>query len=297
MAPLANKYFTPGWEAQQFGDLSLAQVQVPEVLFKELDPAVADAYLPWFQAQIPLFIVPYQGKEAILKRELEKRGIAFTQAAHALCLENGQDISEMVENGLCRVQDFASAKSVLNLPNKESVQTIWDACAGAGGKTLMLREEFPDASITASDKRASILENLKIRFQKAQLKPVHTFTYNLENDRENMTPKTSYDLVVADVPCSGSGTWRHNPEQAVFFDIASLSQITERQKKIVRNAIEHISPRGVFVYITCSVFKQENQDVVQWIVNNLQLTLLKSEYCHSKEFNSDYIFRAIFQKK
>lgn len=300
MAPFANKYFTPGWDAQQFGDLthhSASQVQIPNTLVEVLDPYVADSYVKWFQSPIPLFVVPFRGKEAILKRQLETQGIAYTQAGHAVCMESPQDISDLVESGLCRVQDYASGLSVLNLPQKEMIQTIWDACAGAGGKTLMLREEFPNAIITASDKRAGILENLKIRFHKAQLKPVKTFTCNLENDSENPTPDALYDLIVTDVPCSGSGTWRHNPEQAVFFDVSSLTQIAERQKKIVRNAIKHISPGGIFVYITCSVFTRENQNVVEWIENTFQLTLIKSEYCDSKEFNSDYLFRAIFQKK
>ena len=82
-----------------------------------------------------------------------------------------------------------------------------------------------------------------------------------------------FDTIVADVPCSGSGTWFRTPEHFTRFDYASLAKYAEKQKAIVKNAISFLKKEGKFYYITCSIFKEENEEVRDWILANTDLKM------------------------
>ena len=88
----------------------------------------------------------------------------------------------------------------------------------------------------------------------------------------------AFDVVVADVPCSGSGTWYRTPEHFSHFDYAKLSEYADRQKSIVQNALPFLQKGGKFYYITCSVFSVENTEVKDWILANTDLSL-EDEIC------------------
>ncbi|TXH57956.1 MAG: hypothetical protein E6Q89_03960 [Bacteroidia bacterium] len=77
--------------------------------------------------------------------------------------------------------------------------------------------------------------------------------------------QTTFDHIICDVPCSGSGTWARTPEQLYFFDPNKLEDFSTLQTTIAQNAIPYLKAEGRMLYITCSVFKQENEAVIQKI--------------------------------
>jgi 16S rRNA (cytosine967-C5)-methyltransferase len=108
--------------------------------------------------------------------------------------------------------------------------------------------------------------------------------------------KYNYDLIIADVPCSGSGTWGRTPEWLRFFDTTAIDTYSELQKKIVTHAIPHLVERGYFLYITCSVFRKENEEVVEFIQANTALELVKTAVLKGYHRKADTMFAALFRK-
>jgi len=98
------------------------------------------------------------------------------------------------------------------------------------------------------------------------------------------------------VPCTGSGTWSRAPEQLYFFQPQKIKEYQALQKKIVANAISYLKRESYFLYITCSVFKAENEDVIKFIQNNFQLTLIKSELLTGYNKKANTMFAALFKK-
>jgi 16S rRNA (cytosine967-C5)-methyltransferase len=98
------------------------------------------------------------------------------------------------------------------------------------------------------------------------------------------------------VPCSGSGTWARTPEQLHFFSKKKIDEYSILQQKIVSNAIEYLDEKGYLLYITCSVFKKENEENVAFIQKNLNLQLIKSQYLKGYEMQGDTLFAALFRR-
>lgn len=192
------------------------------------------------------------------------------------------------------IQDYASQKvmericELVNL-NKKSV---WDCCAASGGKSIFIKDVFKNANLHVSDSRASILQNLKKRFEQAQITNYNSFVA----DATNYNPKHQFDIVLADVPCSGSGTWARTPEQAYFFEQDNLYNLINLQTKIIENTLKSVKKGGYFIYITCSIFEMENEKQIETIHQNIDFELIKTEYILGFEHGGDSMFYAIFKK-
>lgn len=135
---------------------------------------------------------------------------------------------------------------------------ILDCCAAPGGKTLAIADQNPDAEITAVEihpHRARLIQKLVGSNGSQRIKIVVNDVCNLEN-------VGSFDRVLADVPCSGTGTLARNPEIKWRLASQDLSDLHARQVSILRAAMKHVAPGGRLVYSTCSLEKEENQDVV-----------------------------------
>ena len=133
------------------------------------------------------------------------------------------------------------------------------------------------------------------RFEKAGIKNYKSFVIDLTSS--NLKPRTSnFKLIIADVPCTGSGTWSRTPEQLYFFDERKIETYAALQKKIVSNAIPQLQPGGIFVYITCSVFKKENEENVDFLKENFHLKLKQMEVLKGYDKKADSMFIAVFEK-
>jgi 16S rRNA (cytosine967-C5)-methyltransferase len=105
----------------------------------------------------------------------------------------------------------------------------------------------------------------------------------------------TYDLIICDAPCSGSGTWSRTPEGMHYFSAEKIGTYAQLQKNIVRNVSRFLKPRGLLLYITCSVFKQENEDVIAFCSDLKNMAFLKSAYYKGYDKKADTLFAALFQ--
>ncbi|MFM1963978.1 MAG: hypothetical protein RLZZ172_2823, partial [Bacteroidota bacterium] len=179
------------------------------------------------------------------------------------------------------------------------VKTIWDVCAGSGGKTLMAADFFPAARIYASDIREEILDELKRRANIAGLNQVKLFCTDLEHPmssavvRSNL-PATGVDLIIADVPCTGSGTWVRSPEWLHEMDTETIFLYQRRQIAIVEKLSQHLKKGGYLLYVTCSVYQQENTAVVNFLESNSSLKLVSTKMLSADFQGGDHLFSALF---
>jgi 16S rRNA (cytosine967-C5)-methyltransferase len=193
------------------------------------------------------------------------------------------------------IQDINSQSVLNNLSNyisKNSSISMWDCCAASGGKSILFHDLFPNSTITVSDIRESILINLQKRFREAGLILYKKFIVDLT---KQITSLQNFNLIICDAPCSGSGTWSRTPEQLKFFPEDRIMYYQSLQKKILSNVTSHIMNEGYLLYITCSVFKMENEDVLDFISSELNLNLLTSEYYKGYNEKADTLFAALFK--
>jgi 16S rRNA (cytosine967-C5)-methyltransferase len=133
---------------------------------------------------------------------------------------------------------------------------ILDCCAAPGGKTRTLAELNPRASIVATElhpHRARMLRKL------ATAANVHV----IAADARKLPFTTDFDRVLADVPCSGTGTLARNPEIKWRLKLEDLADLQTRQLAILQSAMQRVSPGGRLVYSTCSLEKEENSTVIE----------------------------------
>ncbi|NRA99970.1 MAG: RsmB/NOP family class I SAM-dependent RNA methyltransferase [Rhodobacteraceae bacterium] len=154
--------------------------------------------------------------------------------------------------GLVELQDVSGNAAVRALKNKYKPLRILDLCAGGGGKSLALADAFPSAKIVASDANFSRMRDLPDRARRARvdIEIRASDALNSETDR--------FDLVLCDVPCSGSGTWRRQPDAKWRFSSDELQRLTDLQADILRRARDFVSPGGTLAYMTCSFLTREN---------------------------------------
>jgi len=252
------------------------------------------AFCASFLIQPDLFLRVRPGKENEVGDKLKAAGIEYTKYdGGCVALPNATTTGKIIRiNEEAVVQDKSSQQTGYLLKNI-FVKDVWDCCAASGGKTIMVHDLFNEAELTVSDKRESIISNLKVRFKEAGINKYHSFITNLSDTRAEL-PDWEYDLIIADVPCSGSGTWSRTPEQLCFFKPDKISYYTGLQQQIVSKALTKLTAGGHFLYITCSVFRQENEDMVQFILSDKSIRLIKKELIKGYTEKADTLFAAIF---
>jgi 16S rRNA (cytosine967-C5)-methyltransferase len=137
---------------------------------------------------------------------------------------------------------------------------ILDCCAAPGGKTLAIADHNPAAAITAVElhaHRSRLLQKLILASHStAQIKIVNA-------DAQHLPTSLPFDRVLADVPCSGTGTLARNPQIKWRLTLDDLTELHERQAAILRSALAQVAPAGSLIYSTCSLEKEENENVVE----------------------------------
>jgi len=137
---------------------------------------------------------------------------------------------------------------------------ILDCCAAPGGKTLALADQNPGAQITAVELHSHRARLMQTRFA-ADLR-----IQSVVADARALPFTQPFERVLADVPCSGTGTLARNPEIKWRLQPDDLTELHGRQLGILRAAIEHLQPGGRVIYSTCSLEKEENAEVVEQIL-------------------------------
>jgi 16S rRNA (cytosine967-C5)-methyltransferase len=254
-----------------------------------------------FLIQPDLFIRIRPGKEKTVIRKLRQAQIDVKRISETcIALPNTSKIDKIIKvDDEAVVQDYSSQKTGEFLSSEildhQSKISLWDCCAASGGKSIMAYDINPAIELTVSDIREGILINLRKRFQKAGIKSYNSIITDLS--KSNFQFSTfNFQLIIADVPCTGSGTWSRSPEQLYYFDEKKIEEYSVLQTKIVSNAIPHLEIHGSFIYITCSVFKKENEEVVSFIKENFGLQLKRTEVLKGYDKKADSMFVAVFEK-
>ena len=159
-------------------------------------------------------------------------------------------------SGLCAIQDEAS-QLVAALVGHGA--RVLDCCAAPGGKTAALADANPQAEIVALDlhpHRARLLRKLLGHDSTANISVIAA-------DARTLPFITQFDRVLADAPCSGTGTLARNPEIKWRLALADLGDLQARQIAILRSAMAQLAANGRLIYSTCSLEKEENEDVIE----------------------------------
>ncbi len=163
--------------------------------------------------------------------------------------------------GLVEVQDEGSQIAALLAQAKPGEQVL-DLCAGGGGKTLALAAAMDNrGQIYASDTEGRRLMGLYPRLGKSGARNVQ-----LRAPRRGVPPLDDLqgrcDLVLVDAPCTGTGTWRRNPDAKWRVRPGALEQRVKEQDEVLAQAARYVKPGGRIVYVTCSVLAEENEAAV-----------------------------------
>jgi 16S rRNA (cytosine967-C5)-methyltransferase len=197
------------------------------------------------------------------------------------------------------VQDISSQKTMDLLKGLSfKGESVWDACAGGGGKSILVADQYSFKTHIASDIRPSILEELSKRMKKARVDLDATFCVDLANSlavqvAKSYLPKCGMELIIADVPCSGSGTWGRAPEWLRLFDPVEIDTYHRKQVSIIENLLPLIKKNGYLLYITCSVFEKENEGVLKVIKEKHEVNILESKYIVGFPQGGDQLFTAL----
>jgi 16S rRNA (cytosine967-C5)-methyltransferase len=168
--------------------------------------------------------------------------------------------------GLVEVQDEGSQLIALAC-SPEPNQRVLDLCAGAGGKSLALAAAAPGATILATDSNRSRLSKLGPRAERAQA-AIDTRLLNPPNELQELSDWRAHaDIVLVDAPCSGSGTWRRNPEGRWRLTPDRLDRLVALQKHLLDIAAELVRPGGRIVYVVCSLLSREGAGQIEDFLN------------------------------
>lgn len=254
-------------------------------------------FLRSFFTQPDLFIRVAEGQAEQVIDQLRSENIDVKQISKtALALPNGTKLETVLKEGSYQVQDLSSQYTgEYFLPNKWD--KWWDCCAASGGKTLLLHSLEPIIELLVSDLRDSVLLNLDERFRLAGIRKYHKKELDLLRNNDQILHHYQFDGIILDAPCTGSGTWGRTPEMLTFFEERKIDQFATIQKAIAINVTKYLKPGKPLVYITCSAFAAENEDVVNHLLETLPLTLEKMELIKGYQNNADTMFVARLIKR
>eukprot|EP01133_Synstelium_polycarpum_P003026 gene3026-3474_t len=262
----------------------------PESLSQSIDQ---ETFCLSFLIQPDLFIRVPQAYSLAALNTLKEAGIVVRDLNETtFALPNGTKLEQVLpENINYQVQDLSSQKTG-NIFEPKKYDYWWDCCAASGGKSLLLYDLEPKIELLVSDVRASSLQNLEERFRLAGLKKYQKKVLDLLVNNDQELHHYSFDGIILDAPCSGSGTWGRTPEMLSYFEAHRISYFSKLQKSIAANVIKYLKPGKPLIYITCSVFKAENEDVVAWLQQEHGLRLEKMEVIKGYQEKADTMFAA-----
>jgi 16S rRNA (cytosine967-C5)-methyltransferase len=202
-------------------------------------------------------------RTATAEAQLNEEGIKLTPGAFL------STARRVAAGDVTKTQAFRTGKIVIQDEASQLIAAlvgtgtrILDCCAAPGGKTLVIADRNPAAAITAVElhaHRARLLQKLVSPHSARRIQLIVA-------DAQHLPTSSPFDRVLADVPCTGTGTLAHNPEIKWRLKPDDLAELRERQSAILRAALAQLAPGGRLIYSTCSLEKEENEDVVERVL-------------------------------
>jgi 16S rRNA (cytosine967-C5)-methyltransferase len=270
--------------------VEISSIVDTEIKLQSKDPYLKYSFPDWMKSKIEMVIGPEEIEEFFFtlnmpapisirlvdkneEKELEtafrSKGVSLLKsrlAPHAYRISKRVLFSEMDSfvKGNFEVQDEGSQLVTLFTGAKGNMK-ILDACAGGGGKSLYLSTMLDnDGLVYAYDNDIKRLEMFKKRIKGKKYHNIRIIDSIEELERLG----NIFDIVVLDAPCSGSGTLRRNPDLKWRLKESDLKSFSDRQLQILKDYARFTKPGGKIVYITCSFFKEENENVISQFLSD-----------------------------
>lgn len=218
------------------------------------------------RAPVDLRVNALRASRAEILGEFAKLGIEASATALSplgirLAGRAKPDALPHLRDGLVEVQDEGSQLAALLVGAKPGEQVV-DFCAGAGGKALALAGQMKrKGQVYACDADARRLERLKPRAKRAEAHNIQPHVLS-EDDPWLAEQAGKCHRVIVDAPCSGTGTWRRNPEARWRYKPEDIAALAETQGALLADAAELVKAGGRLVYVVCSLLPEEGEDVV-----------------------------------
>jgi 16S rRNA (cytosine(967)-C(5))-methyltransferase len=198
------------------------------------------------------------------------------------------------KEGLFEVQDEAS-QLIAALITPKPGQSVLDYCAGSGGKALAIAPQMAGrGQLYLHDIRPSILIEAKKRLKRAGVQNAQILQPDEEEKLDRLLKKI--DWVLVDAPCSGSGTYRRNPDLKWKFCEEMVQQLKAKQRLVFEKALPYLKPGGRIVYATCSLLQEENEEQVAHFLKTFPLELVATPFQSLPvEEGMDGMFAAVFR--
>jgi 16S rRNA (cytosine967-C5)-methyltransferase len=261
---------------------------------------------------IDLRVNPVKATRDGVLRSLQAQGLDARPtpfAAHGIRLAERLALGKLdgLKRGEFEIQDEGS-QLVAALVAARPGERVVDFCAGAGGKSLALAAQMANRGhLIACDISEARLKRCAERLRAAGLHNAETRVLSSETDRWIKRHKLSYDRVLVDAPCSGTGTWRRNPDARGRAPDLGLGGLVALQGRILASAARLVKPGGRLVYATCSVLHEENEAQVEaFLAAHPAFALVRPEGMASAhpdylvltpaQHNTDGFFAAAFER-
>lgn len=254
----------------------------PRAISKDEPRAVGGALPEWLLPLLPEFIDDHERAALLERAPLDLRVNSLKSDRAAILADLDQAIAlEVIETGVRLPTGVQIEQHALMLNGNVEIQdlgsqliaaacqvapgmVVLDLCAGAGGKSLALAAAMDNqGKLVASDTNRNRLDQLVPRAARAGVMNIETRLLNPGKERELLSDMArKCDLVLVDAPCSGSGTWRRNPETRWRLNAERLQRVVAEQEKLLRIAAEMVAPDGHLVYAVCSLLDEEGKGQV-----------------------------------
>lgn len=232
-------------------------------------------------------LASWEGKYPIAPCKESTLGIVFQERINFFELPEFKD-------GFFEVQDEGSQLVAAHVKPKPGDHVL-DYCAGSGGKTLAFAHLMQEkGQIYLYDIRAHALAQARKRLNRAGIQNVQFLTKDALKQKGLLG---RMDWILLDVPCSGSGTLRRNPDMKWRYYQGMIENLVEEQRAIFETALKYLAPGGHIVYATCSVFPEENQQQLTYFIKKHNLKLASLPFFTFPQKNGmDGFFAAVFKK-
>ncbi|MCU0429882.1 MAG: RsmB/NOP family class I SAM-dependent RNA methyltransferase [Cytophagaceae bacterium] len=236
-----------------------------------------------------------------LQKALEKESIftnSFDTYPDALVLQRRANVfsSKCFKEGWFEVQDASSQLVAPFLEVKPGMRVI-DACAGGGGKALHLAALMRNkGQLLAMDVEEWKLKNLKVRARRAGASIIETRL--IDSSKTIKRLEASADRLLLDVPCSGLGVLKRNPDAKWKLSPSTIDQVKKTQKEILERYSTMLKPGGLMVYATCSILPGENlKQLEHFLHTHPHFTKLQHQTCWPSETGFDGFFMALVKRE
>lgn len=228
-------------------------------------------------------------KEEILAEIIENDALLIKERVNLF-------ITEAFKKGYFEVQDFSS-QLVAEVINPKPSDYVIDACAGAGGKSLHLSAKMQNkGKILCLDLEERKLNELTIRARRDGCSNIEVRP--IKNNKTIKRLKDRADILLLDVPCSGLGVMKRNPDTKWKISKERIDELREIQKNILQNYEKMLKSGGTLVYSTCSILPSENeQQVEEFLKNNKNYELIEQQIILPQDRGFDGFFIAKIKKK